>query len=337
MKLSVDDLEAAGLDGLVERLQKNVTENLSGWRQNIAITSEPFAGREVLLDAAEEAIESETVRIDFDGGGQNELPDISNQEAVLLGGCHFLYTRQIGGFQQLDDFLKQISAADTLVVTTWNRYAWDYLMAVRDVGEAFTTRLSVPALTAKQLTDLLTSNYASSMPSFIQTGEAGNVKTLGFRRRKVPHFGDRSYELPLPEINTEYLTAHSLSEDTQLEDTEAVVFEKIAHLSKGNPGVAIALWERSIRDGEIAPTYVEEVDEEFDLSEDEAFVLTILLTKERVNRANVDAVLSQIEVQRVLLNLAKKDLISVDVQEAVINPEYLYAIDAQLKEQNLIW
>lgn len=337
MGISADDLKAADAGHLLDAIRDAVTDVRAGWSPNVAIVSEPFAGREVLMDEAEAMIDGDVNRVTFESVVEGEIPDLSGHDVVLVDDCHYLYTRQIGGFEPLDQFLARLSASDVLFVTSWDRYAWEYLIAVRDVDDVFSTIIPVPSLSAEQMAKLLTSNYADTMPTFVQTDEAGRVKTIGFDRKEFRLPGGRTLGLRLPELNLEYLTSRSLKQDEGVADVEAVVFQKLAKLSNGNPGVATALWERSIRDGEIAPAYVEEVDLRLDIDDDEAFVLEVLLAKQRMARSTLDDVLSDIPVHRALQNLTEQGVLEVDEETASIDPEYLYAIDEHLRGRRLIW
>lgn len=89
---------------------------------------------------------------------------------------------------------------------------------------------------------------------------------------------ERSVTVPVPALNLEYLTARS--DTAAYGDIEAVVFEKLTSLSDGNPGLACRLWERSSRDGEIAPAYVEEGETTLDRNDDQAFLLELMVAKE---------------------------------------------------------
>lgn len=336
MTLSVADFEAAGVEHLFEAAEAAVTDAVEGWSPNIAIIAEPFAGRDILMDHVESVLDGSVARITFESVIE-DLPDIASHDVLLLDNCQYLYTRQIGGFDVLDAFLETISASDTLVVTSWNQYAWSYLTAVRDIDAVFSTEITIPAFTAEQLAQLLTSNYADTMPSFVQTGEAGRVKTIHFDRRPVTLPGGLKVELTVPELHLEYLSSRSLRSDEAVDDLEAVVFQKIAQLSKGNPGVATVVWERSIHNDEIAPAFVEEVDQALDIDDDAAFVLEVLLAKEEMARSTLAAVLADIPVYRCLMGLTEQGVTRVDEEMAAIDPEYLYTIDAHLRERRLIW
>lgn len=336
MALTVEDFEAAGVDHLLEAAEQAVTDAIDGWSPNVAVISEPFAGRDIIMDHVEATVDGSVERITFDAV-VDSLPEFGDADVVILDDCHYLYTREIGGFDHLDAFFEEILASDTLFVTSWNRYAWAYLVAVRDIDDVFATAVTVPSLAADQMADLLTSNYAQTMPTFVDTGAGGRVKTIGFDRRPVTFPGGLDVEVTVPELHLEYLTSRSLRADEAVTDQAGVVFQKIAELSNGNPGVATALWERSVRDGEIAPSYIEEVDQSLDIDDDEAFVLEVLLAKERLHRSTLAAVLGDIRVHRCLQSLTGQGVTRIDESVAVIDQEYLYTIDSHLRERRLIW
>jgi hypothetical protein len=337
MTLTAEDLAAAELESHLETLEEAVTANLEGWSPNLAVVSEPYAGRSVLMDAVAELLGKAATRREFTTVVEDGLPDFSGETVCLVENCHYLYTREIGGFEVLDRFLQQLSASNALFVTSWNRYAWDYLSAVRDVDDVFATTVDVPSLSAEQMAALLSSNYAETMPEFVQTGDAGRVKTIDVGRREVSTPGGRTVSVPLPELNLEYLTSRSLSRDDDVDDIEAVVFQKIARLSNGNPGVATRLWEQSLRDGEIAPAYVEAEAGDLDVDDDESFVLEVLLAKGRMSRAKLAEVLTDIPVHRALLSLSEQGIVEIDEETASIDPVHLHAVDSHLRGRRLIW
>lgn len=336
MSISVEDLEAAGLGRLFDALEAAIQAHVEGRGTNVAVVAEPFAGREVLLDYVEAEF-GLAVRRERLEGLVDELPTFEGHEVVLVDDCQYLYTREVGGFEVLDAFLDRAAVSDALFLTSWNRYAWEYLTAVRDVDEVFPEVVEVPPLDAAGVADLLLSNYAATMPEFVETGEGGRVKTLGFGRREVGLGGERSVSLPTPELNVEYLTSRTLSRDDDVQDTQAVVFDKIARLSNGNPGVATTVWERSLRDGEIAPAYVDALDIDLDVDDDEAFVLEVLLAKDRLSLSALSSVLDQLPVDRLVQSLAEQGLVLVEDDVVSVEPEALNAVDSYLKGRRLVW
>lgn len=335
MDISVDDLRAAGLDAQFEAIEAAVERFESGGTPNVAVVTDPFAGREVLLDYAESRLPVGAERTRFSGAvPRDEVPDLDDGSVFVFDDCQYLYTRQIGGFEPLDAFLDRIALSDSLVVTSWNRYAWDYLRSVRDIGAAFSRQIVVPPLDAAQVTELLTTHYGPDLPAFVQTGAAGRVKTLGFEDRGIPLPGERRLDVPVPELNLEYLASRS---NTAADDTEAVVFQKLTALSKGNPGVARVLWERSVRDGEIAPAYVREVEGTVDADDETAFLLSLVLSNEAIGRTTLEEVVSDGAVDRALQSLVEQNLVTVEGDRATLVPERFHAAVDHLRGRRLLW
>ncbi len=335
MTIDTTDLEAAGLEGLFDDVEAALGDHLEGEHSNVAVVSDPFAGRRALLNYAAEVLGPAAGRISLEAVVDGELPDLTSHEVILLDDCQYLYSRQVDGFETLDRFLRAVVDSDALVVTGWNRYAWEYLDAVRDVGRHFPVQIRIPRLEDYQVADLLESKYGPGLPAFVETGDAGRVKTLDFGRRPVDLWSGRTVGIPVPKLNLEYVTFRFLS-DVE-EGTRAVVFQKIATLSQGNPGVATALWERSVRDGEIAPAYVEEVDKTLELDDDAAFVLEIVVSKERVGRATLDAIVETEPIDTALQSLVEQGVVEVTDGTVSIVPERLHSSVRHLEGRQLIW
>lgn len=336
MDISEADLRAAGLGDRFESIDRAVADHLDGTVSNVAVIAEPFAGRDVLVEYADDAFGAASARVELDGvvGDRSEI-EFPNTEVIVVDGCQYLYTREIGGYDVLDAFLAEIVERDELFVTAWSRYAWDYLAAIRDIEYAFPVQVRVPSLDASAITELLVSHYGPGLPEFVQTGEAGRVKSVGFDRHTVGLPGDRSVSVPVPSLNVEYITSRSNAD--RYGDVEAVVFEKLTYLSDGNPGVAGTLWERSVRDGEIAPAYVEEFDRTLDIDDDEAFLLELILAKEAVAVDTLEDVLVNIPVQRSLGTLTQQGAVAVEDGRVRIRPERLNATVDHLRGRQLIW
>lgn len=222
-----------------------------------------------------------------------------------------------------------------MFVTAWNRYAWDYLTAIRDVEHVFPVHVQIPSLDATGTSELLLHRYGPETPAFVETGAAGRVKTVDVDRRSVTVPGDRSVTVPVPALNLEYLTARSNAD--AYGDVEAVVFEKLTYLSDGNPGLACRLWERSIRDGEIAPAFVEEVETTLDLNDDQAFLLELMIAKEVLTVPTLQDVLVNVPVDRALGTLIQQGVLSRDGDRVSLVPERLNAVVDHLRGRQLIW
>ncbi|MFC7133725.1 MULTISPECIES: hypothetical protein [Salinibaculum] len=299
------------------------------------MVGEPFAGREVLLKYADEAFGAASQRVSYDSVvSERGTLSFPNAEVVIVDGCHYLYTRQIGGYDVLDEFLAEVVERDALFVTAWNFYAWEYLRQIRDVEHTFPRKVEIPTLDSTAITELLTNHFGPDLPAFVQTGADGRVKSIGFDRATVS-LGSRSVGLPVPELNMEYITSRSNS--GEVGDVEAVVFQKLTYLSDGNPGVAGRLWERSVRDGEIAPASVEEVAGTLDVDDDEAFLLELVLAKGSVAVETLQDIVVNVPVQRSLGTLANQGVVEIDEGTVRLVPERLHTTVEHLRGRQLIW
>jgi len=365
VSVPVADLRAAGFDDEVEKVGTAVAGYLDdGVGGNVAVVSEPYAGREGLLAYAQSLLDNEArwvaLEPDAADGRGPALPDPpaetdgespENEDegtagevdetsatgqagALIVADCHYLFERRIDGFAALDAFLDRIALSDALVVTSWNRYAWSYLDAVRDVGDTFTTTVEIPPLDAAEIRTVLEHHY-DDRPDVVDAGGAGRVKTVVFDEASVPLPAGRSVGVPYPKPNPAWTASWSVSGVE--ESVEAVVFEKLRRVSHGNPGVAMAVWKESVRDGEIAPGYVEAFDTDLALDDDAAAVLWSVLAAERVGVARLNALFPERPVEAVLQNLAERGLVTVADGVVAVAPRALHLAVAALERRNMIW
>lgn len=334
-ELTVADLQAAGLNDQFDAIQSAVETHLDGKVANIAVISEPFAGREIFLDYAESEFGAATGRITFDEVLTDGLPEFPNAEIVLVDNCQYLYQRQIGGFETLQSFLDHIATRDALYVTSWNRYAWTYLSAITDVGSAFPETIQIPRLDASQIGQLLQSYHGTPLPMFTESEEAGRLKTvdLSWESKTV---GGVSVSVPHLELNTEYVLSRSRTNADV--NVEGAVYQRIAKLSEGDPGVATALWEQSIDDDTISPRSVEEVSVSLETDRDEAFVLEVILTNEQIALPRLKTVCEDIDVNQALQTLITYGVVKIDDDNrARIEPTRLGSMVDYLTRRQLVW
>lgn len=309
MALTVADLAAAGLGSQLATIEDAVATHLEGSVANVAVVAEPYAGRDVLLEYAEDQFGAAAGHVTFESlvtdPGALEFP---NREVVVVEGCHYLYSRRIGGFDVLDAFLDRIANADALFVTAWNKWAWDYLAAVRDVDRAFPVQVDVPRLEPEAISALVR-EHVDDAPTFVESDGHGRVKTVDFDRASVDVAG-REVSVPVPTLNVEYLTARDMGEEYG--ETERVVYEKLARLAEGNPGVALALWDRAIRGGEMSPAFLDDREAPLDLDDDEAMTLTSVLTNERLAMPTLGEILPDVNVAQAVQTLDHQGLVELE-------------------------
>lgn len=239
----------------------------------IAVVGAPFAGRSRVLDRAEQLLDATRTR--FEPTADHEkLTDGLGDGPLIVGDCQHLYDRQIGGFEPLSVALDELAGTTEPVVTGWNAHAWSYLDAVRDVGDVFTDQFLVRKLPSEDIASFVKSQ-SSSLPAF-RHDERDNVVTV--RERSVGK-GDRT--VPVPVVDRDRLRA--IFETT--DDPETAFFERFTAVSGGNPGVALALWERTKESSEIRPSDIDPPS--IDLDHAGAFLLRIVLSEGVVDTATL--------------------------------------------------
>jgi hypothetical protein len=302
---------------------------------NVAVVSEPFAGREVFLNYAEEVFGVATGRLTLEEIVTDDLPEFPVAEIVLIDNCHYLYSQQIGGFDPLNEFLDRVATQDVLYVTSWNRYAWSYLTAVTDVRASFPTTIQIPRLGADGIAKLIESYHGLPLPMFVEEDDTGRLDAVDIDSEPVSVWGDRTVSVPYPVLNTEYVFSRFRDEPTL--NIQAVVYERIAQLSEGDPGAAIRLWDQSIRDDTIAPAYIQEVGQTLQLNHQEAFVLELVLTNEQIDQRRLEQICTDVAVDRALQTLLAQEVITVEDGRIGIVPEQLYTIVEHLVRRQLVW
>lgn len=268
----------------------------------VAVVGDPFAGRGTVLDRAVRALDATRVTLEPDDGVETLRAAIDGGP-VVVEGCQQLYERRVGGFEGLTAFLDELAGVDGTVVTGWNRYAWAYLEAVRDLGREFPVTVELRPLPADRIAELVLGRY-DEMPTFaVDDPERGGLVVT---TRHEIGWRDRSVSVPVPSVHP---TAFRQLFANGEVDPEDVAFGRLAAVSKGNIGVATAIWEAS-RTSELRPSDIAVPAASRGLDREEAFCLRLVLSKERADRAQLAAVVD--ELDRVLGRLARDGLVTVE-------------------------
>ncbi len=320
-------------------------------RGPLAVVGSPFAGRRAVLDHLADRLDATRVHVgpagpdpgggtggmeaddpdtgvdlrvrtgpDADEPGRETADAIADGGATVVSGCHHLYTRRVGGFEPLDTCLDAVAGADSTVVTGWNRYAWTYLAAVRDLDRTVPERVEVGPLDAAALSELLLARY-DDIPTF----ERDDDLPL-FTRRQVSVAG---VDLWLPALDRAALAARRGGDP----DPRDVVFERLAAVSEGNVGVATTLWERA-RGSEVRPSDVPDVDQP-GLDRETAFCLRVVLASERAHRADLAAVVGD-DTERALGRLRRNDLVTVDGDWVALSPAAVPTAVAETERERIL-
>ncbi len=185
------------------------------------------------------------------------------------------------------------------------------------------------------MSELLQSYHDNEQPDFREVDDTQRVKTLDIDVESTTVAGV-SVPTPAVRVNREYILPQSRTDEET--DIEAVVYQTIATLSAGAPRVAVDLWERSIRDGTIAPAYVKEVDESLDINRDTAFVLELVLTNEAIASETIAAICRDSTPEQAIQTLRTNNLVTVDGDGTVrLEPTRLRSTITHLQRRQLVW
>lgn len=284
---------------------------------SVAVVGPPYAGREHVLDAAADRFGTRRRSLGTDDSDLRDPP-------VVVDGCHHLYQRTVGGFDRLDAFRDRLAGADGPVVTGWTTHAWDYLATTRGLDREFSTCVRLAPLDAATLGEALVDEMTRFEPDGPDEGGLFAV-----RRHEVTWRG-RRLSVPVPTVDRAHLAATLHDTDPEPRD---VTLSRLAQVSGGNLGVAAALWDR-VGDGPVRPSDVPAPAADHDLDDDEAFLLRILLAKERASRRELAAVVGE-TADRVVARLARAGSVTAEEGAVALDPTGVPLATAAVERRQL--
>ncbi len=333
--------ELIGFREEIANVQAAIADFESGKKLNIAIIAEPFAGRTAIANEIEKINAQKVTRL-------NLLCPVKNREEIALQGqskriviidnCHFLYMRKVGGFEIIEELLKLIENPDTMFITTWNLYSWKYLDEVIKIGKFFPVQINLPKLTADQIKESILSGYDKNEIKFLQDVGFENEKIIDFAKYQVMIKPlNKTINIPYLKISYDRLKVR-LSRKKKVVAIEDLIFEKIKHISNGNPGVAGVIWQKSLEYPVIKPGNVKELSFNIDLDYDESFILGIILSMDSIGKRELAEIEGfEYQIDEIIFRLLKQGLIVMEDNNCRINPEALGSIVEFLKRSRLVW
>ncbi|MDY6778666.1 MAG: hypothetical protein SVU32_08430 [Candidatus Nanohaloarchaea archaeon] len=316
--LDAGDLRQAGFEDCFTELEDSVSSE-----EDVAVVGPPFGGKEALLDhvADREGAERRSL------SSLDAAPDLPAGRTVVIDDCHYLFRRRIDGFDRLDAFLDAVLDADVPVVTSWNRYAWNYLVQVRAVDRVFSRQVAVPKIGRSEVAALVDGDV-----TFVDDREEGSSSITGTGRAMFRLAG-RTFEVPYPVINMETIRTWREAD----EPIEEVIHGRVATLGDGIPGVVRAVWEASVEDGRIGTKTLYEPPK-LEISDRDARVLQSLVFNEWVGHDELAGVLDVDRLDTVLRTLEHRELVRWDDEEGIgPEPAALPAIIDELERRRLVW
>jgi hypothetical protein len=308
------DLSGLDVDTLLEDAEA-FEAALEAAEGPVAVVGAPFGGRSRVLDHAAEALDADRMTLD-PSANRETLVEALGDGPLVVDDCQHLYERRVGGFESLAATLGALAKTSELVVTGWNSYAWSYLDAVRDVEDVFVHRFFVRKLPPEDIASFVR-DHTESLPTFRHDERDADLLTI-----REHSLGEGRLTVPVPVLERDRLRAVFETTD----DPETAVFNRLAGAADGNPGVALALWERSRRGGEIRPSDV--ASPSVDLDHAGAFLLRVVLSQSLVSEAML-ADRFGVDAERPLGRLERAGIVSREAEGVRLEPTGVpAAIDA---------
>ncbi|MBN1133660.1 MAG: hypothetical protein JXA38_01800 [Methanosarcinaceae archaeon] len=336
--------EVIGYSSEIENIKKTIEDFESGKKTNIAIISEPFAGRTYIFNAIEGMFNERATRITLSSIIKNKglhlFPETLGK-IVLVDNCHLLYMRKVGGFNILEDFLRSITNPDHLFITTWNIYSWNYLDAVINISNYFPVQIKLQSLNTGELKKIILSRYKKDELKFIDDTISKNSKPKLIHIYKLPvtiKSLEKTIEIPFVDLHFNLLKSNLSPKKVEKSTTEDIIFELINDISNGNPGVAWIVWEKSLDYPIIKPSYVKKFTGTIDLEYSEAFILNIILSMESIKHDELEDIAGHgHHIDNTLSKLSNQELIDIKDGKYLIRFDSLYSVVNFLKKVRLVW
>lgn len=332
--------ELVGFKEEIANVQTAIADFESGQRSNVAIIAEPFAGRTTMINAIEKMNLQKVTRVSFSSVVKSRdeirLPE-GAKRIIIFDDCQFLYTRRIGGFDVLEEFLKSVASSGNMFITSWNLYSWKYLDETINIGRYFPVQINLPKFTAGEIRECILSRYKSDEIKFMEDVEFEKEKMIEVAKHPVSLPFKRSISIPFLKIHYALLKIR-LFEKEKKATVEDIIFEKISRISDGNPGVAKVIWQRSLEYPVIKPGRIKEQSFAIELDYSEAFILSVILSMKSLKEEELAEIAGyEYELDRILFRLGKQGLVALGDGYCGIKPEALSSTVEFLKRLRLVW
>lgn len=338
----VSDRPVIGLEKELQEINEAVERFWDGVPAHIAIVSEPLGGRTTIANEIRRLYGERVTYLPLKFVmSPSSLPDFSASpgDIILIDNCRLLATRRIGGFDVLDAFLLALISSKKLFITTWNMYSWQYLSAVMNIEAYFSTVIVLARMDTPDLKQVIMSRYKPGEIRFINDGVAERSMFFSLVHKQV-RLPLKGAEVSIPWIKLNFtLMLRRLPRKKRIQiSIEDLIFEKINRISRGNPGVAVHLWEASLEDNVISLNAITETVYSINLDTSESFILTIILSMKSLQEDDLIAIVgSEMDIRRVLYRLVCEGLVRNDDGYYSIPAFALEPVAEYLKKTRRLW
>lgn len=323
----------------IDTLLNSIDEGLSGKPRHIAIISEYLAGKEDLASKIECVHSGRTVRIRLESfvDDISILSNLPEKDIYVVENCHFLAQRKINGFHILSQFIDLVSQNNKIWVTTWNIHSWRYLSAVQGINSLFSVQIPLSQKNYEILRDFILSQHTSSVFYVIDTPVPRRLiivrKNLKY---EIPFLHD-TYSMMMYSIRFRLIWAIFRGKSHEVEPDE-LIFQRLAQISNGNPGIALQIWEKSLDAWEIRMSAMSPPSLAGILNSDTAYVLSLLLSLETVSIQDLNSVIpEEIHLSMILSHLEGKKIIYIKNNRVSIELLAYAGITNELKKNRMVW
>lgn len=271
-----------------------------GEGRNVCVVSEPYGGRAGVVEEVADELNAE--RLSFEGVDGADVPSALGDGPYVVEGVRYLYARRIDGFDPLERLAETVASSDSAFLTSWNSYARSYAEHATDLG-VFGEPVAVPSLDTSETARLIASEYDTS----------------GF---------EEEYEEVTSDADTALYEKLPFGVGRLIEEKSENVFERLSAVSRGNPGVARAVFENRSWGMD---------QDDLALSYEEAFSLRVVLSKETVDREHIRSVVRPRSVEGVVRSLTDAGVVEEDDGCVSLRPERLFDAVDHLTRRRLVW
>ena len=333
-----------GFDKAVETINKAISDNVPEKKLNIAILSLPYGGKSQLVEDIIQTYPGQTTRTTFSSVPKNKsdipLPD-KKERIMIFDNCHYLYTRKIGGFDTIEEFLNKMLLQDNgICITTWNIHSWNYLDQVLNISKYFSVKITIPSLEKEEMKDFLLQD--NSDIEFVDDTQKEEKNVIEIARKPVLEKITKS-KLHLYSVHINYSYLLSLLQRNNDESPESVILREITKISYGNPGLAKKIWTKWLDNNQIKVSSTTGAHIDIDLDNTGQFILALIISYGHITKNEIadsiswDCSGNSTEINKVFFQLSDMDLIVKDDNYYSIKPEKMYSAISYLEKIRQVW
>lgn len=324
----------------IKRIQDEINNYDKKKVNHIAVISEPYSGIDYILNKITGDNSEKINDIKLFGPVKNKdyfTNFYTNKEIVLLRNSQYLYTRKKGGFNVYEAFLNNLPSADRLFITSWNKFAWNYIKEISNIEDLFPVQIHLPELDSKSLMKIIMSGLSEKIV-FIDDRDFTASQNLWVRGNFRINISFLNINCNIPYFKPNFKALKAEKRLVDMQDVQSEVFFRITRLAEGKYDVAYKIWKNSLKDNEIRMSRIPQLPLTTIPNLNESFVLSIILSMEAICYDDLQEVTGPvINLRQVTYRLVSAGLIENSNDNYRINPEAVNYIINHLRKIRMVW